>query len=655
MANKLAELLSTFISFDSSNKKLKGLLGTGENVADPFSVPGKPDFMWVRVFRGTTQTLESALNEGAPRIKNLPVSIEQTDEGYIKITGPDMSNVSEFSDGTPGLTVGRHTHDLSHGNADMVETLRIMEGHFEIVSGLVIAINDINNFYWNGTASFFFRSLYNLSSHLPSNPNKWRWVKIGINSDTKLIEAVSGSETDINVNLSISSLHGIAFGSSDVMPMFGVKLAYGATTIERVTHLVDIRPWLSGTDSSISAAINNDGFITKTPSSNLSNEFALSTLATGILKNTTGTGVPTIAVADVDYQSPLTAGVDYSEPLTVEEDDLSPSVEPVTKIIFPNDSVTDEGSGVVRITFPTASAGDILVTSETFQVSKIIHDHVVTTDEDYLEVTIPSYDHIRIILLAKTDITSQRYQSCYLYFNDDFTDANYSYSQTQGNGSAGSTSAAASGSPFIGYATSLHANIGADNYANFQIDVPNISSADHWQTYTVFNSFLAEAEQYYQEYINGIWKNDDIVTKIRIKPAGSTQFVAGTRIVIIGYKQLDLVTEVSGDLESVVKQYEVPFAYNTTNPLLLRTALTDEHAWQAELIIDDVFDGAPSLTIGETGNTSRLMSSGQNDPFVSDIYVTRPNYTYPADTDIKLYITAGGATQGSGRVILTMR
>lgn len=46
--------------------------------------------------------------------------------------------------------------------------------------------------------------------------------------------------------------------------------------------------------------------ITKTANGSLSNEFALGSLATGLLKNTTTTGVPTIAVAGTDYESPLT-------------------------------------------------------------------------------------------------------------------------------------------------------------------------------------------------------------------------------------------------------------------------------------------------------------------------------------------------------------
>lgn len=46
------------------------------------------------------------------------------------------------------------------------------------------------------------------------------------------------------------------------------------------------------------------GFITKTASGTLTNEFALGSLATGILKNTTTTGVPTIATAGTDYIAP---------------------------------------------------------------------------------------------------------------------------------------------------------------------------------------------------------------------------------------------------------------------------------------------------------------------------------------------------------------
>lgn len=60
--------------------------------------------------------------------------------------------------------------------------------------------------------------------------------------------------------------------------------------------------WISlGSGAPVSAT-----YITEIPDSTLTNEFALSNLATGLLKNTTITGVPTIAAAGTDYEVPLT-------------------------------------------------------------------------------------------------------------------------------------------------------------------------------------------------------------------------------------------------------------------------------------------------------------------------------------------------------------
>jgi hypothetical protein len=58
-----------------------------------------------------------------------------------------------------------------------------------------------------------------------------------------------------------------------------------------------------GTLNAVSAPADISGasYITKVAESGLSNEFALGSLATGLLKNTTSTGVPTIAVAKTDY------------------------------------------------------------------------------------------------------------------------------------------------------------------------------------------------------------------------------------------------------------------------------------------------------------------------------------------------------------------
>jgi hypothetical protein len=57
-------------------------------------------------------------------------------------------------------------------------------------------------------------------------------------------------------------------------------------------------------------------YIVQVPNATLTNEQALSALATGIVKNTTTTGVLSIAAAGTDYQTPLIAGTNYEVPLT---------------------------------------------------------------------------------------------------------------------------------------------------------------------------------------------------------------------------------------------------------------------------------------------------------------------------------------------------
>jgi hypothetical protein len=60
------------------------------------------------------------------------------------------------------------------------------------------------------------------------------------------------------------------------------------------------------TGNALAAAIGDAKFLVQTPNVLLPNAQAMSSLATGLVKNTTGTGVQSIATAGVDYESPLT-------------------------------------------------------------------------------------------------------------------------------------------------------------------------------------------------------------------------------------------------------------------------------------------------------------------------------------------------------------
>lgn len=70
--------------------------------------------------------------------------------------------------------------------------------------------------------------------------------------------------------------------------------------------LLDMRPRGAGGGSGAPADAT---FITQIPNATLTNEQALSLLATGLLKNTTGTGVLSIGAAGTDYLAPAAIGV----------------------------------------------------------------------------------------------------------------------------------------------------------------------------------------------------------------------------------------------------------------------------------------------------------------------------------------------------------
>lgn len=73
------------------------------------------------------------------------------------------------------------------------------------------------------------------------------------------------------------------------------------------------------------------------------------------------------------------------------------------------------------------------------------------------------------------------------------------------------------------------------------------------------------------------------------------------------------------------------------------------------VIISTAFDGAPSITVGDAGDVDRLVEAGDVNPLVADTYESKRNYKYADQTDLNVIVTPGGATQGTGTVIVEYR
>jgi hypothetical protein len=146
---------------------------------------------------------------------------------------------------------------------------------------------------------------------------------------------VSGSSAVLSKDLTAYNSQGI--------PLW--KVTMGASAISSVT---DERTWVQRGAGALTSK-----FIIQTTDSSLPNAQVMASLGTGIVKNTTGTGVQSIATAGSDYQAAITAtgilkgagggsvgaataGTDYQAPLTILTNYLSSDVSIATTNTYYN-------------------------------------------------------------------------------------------------------------------------------------------------------------------------------------------------------------------------------------------------------------------------------------------------------------------------------
>ncbi len=103
------------------------------------------------------------------------------------------------------------------------------------------------------------------------------------------------------------------------------------------------------------------------------------------------------------------------------------------------------------------------------------------------------------------------------------------------------------------------------------------------------------------------------------------------------------------------KTIEAIVVPSTISPVLLGNVSPNSRVTVITIIVTIAFDGAPTLTVGDSGDNARLIDDSLHD--LSDVgtYSTTTNFVYggSADTDINGYFSAGGATVGSARILVT--
>lgn len=141
-----------------------------------------------------------------------------------------------------------------------------------------------------------------------------------------------------------------------------------------------------------------------------------------------------------------------------------------------------------------------------------------------------------------------------------------------------------------------------------------------------------------------------IVEEPRVQPIVAERTVAG--IVAAGQQGPAGATGPAGPPGAAA--IEVAFSYGDATPVSAATALAGKLVYGVQIHIRVPFNGTgAALTVGDAGDTARLMAAVDNDPTAVGGYTTTPAYAYGSDTGVTLSITPGaGASQGAGILVL---
>ena len=95
------------------------------------------------------------------------------------------------------------------------------------------------------------------------------------------------------------------------------------------------------------------------------------------------------------------------------------------------------------------------------------------------------------------------------------------------------------------------------------------------------------------------------------------------------------------------------FSWGDASPATLLTLPANTLVKRVEIIILVGFDTVSSLSVGDSGNNSRLFASSNIDLSGVNTWESNPNYTYTTSTPVFLYLTPGsGNSTGNGVVFL---
>lgn len=111
----------------------------------------------------------------------------------------------------------------------------------------------------------------------------------------------------------------------------------------------------------------------------------------------------------------------------------------------------------------------------------------------------------------------------------------------------------------------------------------------------------------------------------------------------------------AGSTANAEKKDTTSLAFGTASPLSLFSTASGDILSKVEVVIDTPFNGAPSLSIGITGTTSKYMSTSDVDltAAATTVFLVHPGLPAAGVEALIATYTAGGASAGAARILIT--
>jgi hypothetical protein len=182
--------------------------------------------------------------------------------------------------------------------------------------------------------------------------------------------------------------------------------------------------------------------------------------------------------------------------------------------------------------------GSLSVTTETIQISKVLHESTLAADGT-VDITgiDQTYNHLKLIIKGRA---AGSWVIC--RFNGDTTDANYHYVRHAASGGEHAVNTG-SGARFgiLSAADAVTNGMGTS-----EIDIFDYANTSYLKNIVSQNSWLLTTfgGNNYLDSIGGAWNSTSAINRIALSGV-SGNLLAGTHIQLIGIKELAVVTGVS--------------------------------------------------------------------------------------------------------------